>query len=402
MEGVGITGVRPGIGSTVMEKGIVLTANEVEGYSPAADWSRWTRSGRAPRPEGESRFARSWAEDLEQLAGLGITSLQLTLEWADLEPHPGSHDVPAIEFRRELLEASRNLGLKVWACLIDGSLPGWFLDDEGGFLDDRSRNIVWPRHIDWIGEHFGDLVDGWIPQREPLTWALRRYLRAEAPPGRRDPAIAAEAVRAAMLAEGEAWRLLKGTAPVATYQTARAIRPQAALSGGDDIKARPEAQLVERLLWHPWVSSITEGLLIVGNLPQREVDHLRGAFDRVIVELRPGLEIGPEGQWRRMAPDVGAMTETLRRVADELGGHDIVAAGNLAGVADDGRIRPDHVQQMLDATQEAVEETSVIGWWQSSPIDAYPAAPKGMPQPGLIDYDRTETSAATTFRDHGN
>ncbi len=385
-----------------MEKGVVLTANEVEGYSPAADGSRWIRSGKTPPPSAAPTFSHSWAEDLEQLAGLGITAIQITLEWADLEPHSGQHDEQAIEFRRELLQASRALGLTTWACLVDGSLPGWLLDDQGGFLDDRTRNIVWPRHIDWIGEHFGDLVDGWVPQREPLTWALRRYLLAEAPPGRRDPTVAAEAVRAAMLAEGEAWRLLRGTAPVATYQTARPVRAQTALSGEEHIKARPQAQLVERLLWHPWLSSVTEGLLIVGNLPQREVDHLRGAFDRVIVELRPGIEIGPEGQWRRQRPDVGSMAETLRRVADELGSHEVVAAGSLAGVVDDGRTRPDHVQQALDATAEAIEETSVVGWWQSSPIDGYHGDQAGTLRPGLIAHDRTETAAAATFRDHGD
>ena len=88
---------------------------------------------------------------------------------------------------------------------------------------DRARGLLWPRHVDWVGETFGDLVDGWVPQREPLHWALRRHLRAEAPPGGRDLKAAVQAVRAAMLADGEAWRLLRGTAPVATWQTARAI-----------------------------------------------------------------------------------------------------------------------------------------------------------------------------------
>ena len=145
------------------EYGVVLTATELEGCSPAADWSRWIARGRAPDSErGSPRtgFASSWAEDLEQLAGLGASTVTLTLEWADLEPQPGDIDNAAVEFRRDLLRTASELGLTPWACLVDGTLPGWFADDEGGFVDDRARGLLWPRHIDWIGETFGDLVQG--------------------------------------------------------------------------------------------------------------------------------------------------------------------------------------------------------------------------------------------------
>ena len=381
-----------------METGVVLTATELEGCAPAADWSRWILNGRASQPDpSRVAFAQSWREDLEQLAGLGITSIQITLEWARLEPEQGRHDDTDIEFRRELLETAKGLGLTTWGCLVDGTLPGWFSEDQGGFADDRSRGIVWPRHVDWIGEHFGDLVDGWVTQREPLTWALRRYLRAEAPPGRQDATLAAGAVRDSMLAEGEAWRLLKGTAPVAAYQTVRPIRSAKALGGGDDIKARPHAQNLERLLWHPWVSAITEGQLVVSDLPTRTVDHLRGAFDRIVVELRSPIEVTSEGEWRSLPLQPDSMAESLRRVAEEFETHEVVGAGNLAPIPDDGRARPDHMQAVLDLTSEATTETSVTGWWQSSPIDGYHWL-AGSASHGLIEAGRAESPAATTFR----
>lgn len=391
-----------------MELGAVLTATELEGCPPAADWSLWIRQGRAPAPDLSTSFTDSWREDLEQLAKIGLTSVQLTLEWARLEPRPGQYDESAIEFRRELFGAANRLGLTVWACLVDGTLPGWFSDDEGGFVDDRARNLVWPRHIDWIGEQFGDLVDGWVPQREAITWALRRYLRNEAPPGRTDGKAAAEAVRAAVLADGVAWRLLQGTAPVATYQTARAVHAEP-----DNIKAEAAARNLERLLWHPWLSALSEGRLLVGDLPPRTVDHLRGAFDRVIVELRPSILVDAKGRWRPHPPEgtIGprgwtpwpeAMAENLRRGAEELGGHEIVAAGNLADVADDGRARPDHQQAVLDLTSEAAAETRVVGWWQSSPIDGYQWEHGDTIRPGLIDGSRVEGAAAETVRSFAN
>jgi beta-glucosidase len=380
-----------------IDLGVTLTATELEGCAPAADWSRWIRSGRAPAPTDPLPYPESWREDLEQLAGLGVDSIAITLEWARLEPRPGQHDEDAIEWRREQLQACRALGVKTWAYLVDGTLPGWFVDDEGGFVDDRARNLLWPRHIDWIGERYGDLVDGWVPQREPIRWALRRHFRGTAPPGQRDAAKTAEAVRAAVLADGEAWRLLAGTAPVATHQTARPIVAERATAGTENLKARPRAQHVERLLWHPWLGALSDGRLAVDDLPTRQVEHLRGAFDRVIVELREGIEVAADGSWRAQNPEPGAMAEMVRRVADELDDHEIVGAGDLAGVADDGRARADHVQAVLDLTVDAAAESSVVGWWQTSPIDGYYWLAGSGARPGLITADRRETDAARAF-----
>jgi beta-glucosidase/6-phospho-beta-glucosidase/beta-galactosidase len=78
--------------------------------------------------------------------------------------------------------------------------------------------------------------------------------------------------------------------------------------------------------------------------------------------------------------------------------HPLVAAGDLADVADDGRARPDHVQAMLEGTIDAVAETTVIGWWQTSPIDGYQWERGFSLRPGLIDRGRNETGAAATFR----
>ena len=387
------------------EKGAILTATEIEGCAPASDWSLWIRKGKAQTVNLLTSFADSWREDIEQLAKLGLSDLQGTLEWAQLEPEPGDHYEPAIEFRRELLEVARSHGLRLWACLVDGTLPGWFADDAGGFLDDHGRSLIWPRHVDWVGEQFGDLVDGWVPQREPIMWALRRYLRATAPPGRADGTLAARAVQAAILADGEAWRLLQGTAPVAMYQTARGVHPTP-----DDVKAKPRADGLERLLWHPWLSALTEGEMIVGDLPPRTVEHLRGAFDRVIVELRPSIEIDGNGRWHPYPSDIApgpsgwaawpeAMAENLRRTADELSDHKIVAAGNLADVTDDGRARPDHQLTVLELTSEATKDTNVVGWWQSAPIDGYHWERAETLQPGLIDQQRRETASARIFRE---
>ena len=83
------------------------------------------------------------------------------------------------------------------------------------------------------------------------------------------------------------------------------------------------------------------------------------------------------------------MGEALRRVAEELGSHQIIGAGSLADVTDDGRSRPDHISAVFELIDEASRSTSVAGWWQTSPIDGYhwgaasrPARPHRRPAPG--------------------
>ena len=52
----------------------------------------------------------------------------------------------------------------------------------------------------------------------------------------------------------------------------------------------------------------------------------------------------------------------------------------------------------VDLTDEAAVDTSVIGWWQSSPIDGYHWERGSSISPGIIGQDRTETEAAKTLR----
>jgi len=162
--------------------GFLLTASELEGVAPTADWSRWISHDRAPESRDGAGFRSTWRDDLEQLAQLGANEIAITLEWARLWPTANAPDGEEVEFRRDLLSTINELGLTPWGCLIDGTLPGWFADDERGFTDDKTRNLLWPRHVDWIGETFGDLVGGWIPMREPRQWAAWGHLVGATPP----------------------------------------------------------------------------------------------------------------------------------------------------------------------------------------------------------------------------
>ena len=361
----------------VRPTGFLLTASELEGVAPTAEWSRWISRDRAPNSSDGAGFRSSWRDDLEQLAQLGASEIAITLEWARLWPTANAPDGEEVEFRRDLLAMIGELGLTPWACLIDGTLPGWFADDERGFTDDKTRNLVWPRHVDWVGETFGDLVGGWIPMREPRQWAAWGQLVGATPPGNQRRRDMQKMVDAVTTAEIDAERLLRGSAPIATYVTGRTV-----LGAYDNVKAAPHAAWLTNHLGQRWLDDLADG-------------SARDAFDRIIVQLRPGISVDGDGAWDPLSggdqPD--ALLAPLEAVLASSGDREVVAAGDLAGVDDNGSAQAEHLRAMVSGSADV----GVAGWWQSSPIDGWHWQHGFTATPGLIDRDRTVRPAAGAF-----
>jgi beta-glucosidase/6-phospho-beta-glucosidase/beta-galactosidase len=195
--------------------------------APRSDWAAWEADGRVP-PSGDGNgFRTRYADDFALLAEHGITHYRLTVEWARLEPSEGRWDEDEVAHVRRVLEAGRDAGVAVWACLLHGSAPGWFTDDQRGWLDGKAATLTWPRHVDRVAGAVGDLVAGWVPIHEPDLQARLGYGEGTFPPGRHREDDERDALAALRTAEAEAARLLRtGEAPVAV--TARPDEPREA------------------------------------------------------------------------------------------------------------------------------------------------------------------------------
>jgi beta-glucosidase/6-phospho-beta-glucosidase/beta-galactosidase len=172
-----------------------------------------------PSADGNG-FRTRYADDFALLVDHGIRHYRVTVEWARLEPSEGRWDQNEVAHVRRVLEAGRDAGVAVWACLLHGTAPGWFSDDRRGWLDDKAATLTWPRHVDRVGEALGDLVAGWVPIHEPDLQARLGYGEGTFPPGRHGEDDERDALDALRTAEAEAARLLRtGGAPVAvTFQ----------------------------------------------------------------------------------------------------------------------------------------------------------------------------------------
>jgi beta-glucosidase/6-phospho-beta-glucosidase/beta-galactosidase len=204
--------------------GTGAAATQCEGAAPQSDWAGWEAEGRVPPSADGNGFRTRYADDLALLADHGITHHRVTVEWARLEPSEGRWDENEVAHLRRVLEAARDAGVAVWACLLHGSAPGWFTDDQRGWLDDKAATLTWPRHVDRVGEALGDLVAGWVPIHEPDLQGRLAYGEGTFPPGRHGEDDERDALAALRTAEAEAARLLRtGGAPVAV--TARPGQP---------------------------------------------------------------------------------------------------------------------------------------------------------------------------------
>jgi beta-glucosidase len=195
--------------------GTGAAATQCEGAAPRSDWAGWEAEGRAPASADGNGFRTRYADDFALLAAHGITHHRLTVEWARLEPHPGRWDADEVAHLCRVLTAARTSGVDVWVCLLHGTAPGWFTDDQRGWLDDKAV-LVWARHVDRVAEALGDLVAGWVPVHEPEVAARLGYGGGTFPPGRHRDEDHHDARAALLDAEAEAARLLRtGPAPVA-------------------------------------------------------------------------------------------------------------------------------------------------------------------------------------------
>jgi beta-glucosidase len=392
--------------------GTGASSTQTEGAAPAGDWARWERLGRAPASGEGNGFATRYREDFALLGSLGLDQHRLSLEWARLEPRQGEHDPAVVEHYREVLAAGRDAGLEIWVCLHHFTLPGWFSDDLGGFLDSRGLGYHWPRHVDWVAETFGDLVAGWKPVNEPLAYAAGGYLLGAMPPGRADAGDFADALRATHLANLAAWRLLRGgDQPVATVMNLSPVRSVAtSTEPGATEKAREWRRIVDDAYWGCWISLLRDGIWQNPLGGTEEVPDAAGAFDLIGFSYYSAVAVDQDGVLNPWPDDArrgplgdarypDGLGECLERLAEELPGRRLliseVGLGTSPGDPSADAERCEYMERVMELVVDAVGagiDLAGLFWWTG--IDNYEWLHGFDAQFGLVDVHRQPRPSA--------
>ena len=278
-----------------------------------------------------------------------------------IEPRQGERDHEAIEHYRSILEAAHNAGIEPWVCLHHFTLPGWFGDDLGGFLDEKAARYWWPRHVDFIAETFGDLVFGWKPMNEPGAYALIGFLTGTFPPGRTEVDDFRTALRNLHRANAEAAQLLRGTnAPVATIHNLSPI-----YAADSSAEARDRASRVNDVMWGSWTEP--ELLDPFDLLGFSYYSALAVGGDGAFSPYPHDAKVGPMGY----APWSAGFGEVLHRLAEEHPDKPLLVDECGIGTEDDDW-RATYLRECLDEVERAISDgIDIRGFFHWTAVDNY-------------------------------
>ena len=391
--------------------GAGFSGTQLEGSASCSDTARWEAAGRLPASGNGNDFARRYAEDFDLLAGLGLTRYRTSLDWARLEPIEGYHDGAAVEHALEVLTAARAAGLAPWVCLHHRSTPGWFADDLGGFSDEHARSYHWARHVDWMGETFGDLVEGWLGISQPVNVAAHGWFMGEMPPGNADPAAFIRTLEGLYLANHIAWRLLRsGSAPVATIMNLHPLGSAVETDAppGAASAAAAIAQSYDDVVWGSWIRALRDGVIALPGRSPIEVPDLAGSFDLVGFSYYSGVCAQADGSTTRAWPEGRPIDQfgrsiwpegmgiVLRRLASELPGKPLLVAETGVATADDERALDATFAEVADAVRDGADVRGLFVW---SPIDTWEWEAGFEANFGVADIERNLRPSAQVVRD---
>ncbi|MFZ2958286.1 MAG: family 1 glycosylhydrolase [Candidatus Ozemobacteraceae bacterium] len=173
--------------------GTALSAHSVEG-GHMNDWCLWeSMPGHISDGSNSGPACNHWelfAEDHAWMKKLGQNAVLMSIEWSRIEPMRGVYDAAAVEHYRMMLTSLRNQGIEPVVILCDRTFPTW----TSGRLDTPGHAFDFFRYAEYAAKAFGDLVDYWIPVRDPIGMVARVYKDGIYPPGRVDPTAYGKAV----------------------------------------------------------------------------------------------------------------------------------------------------------------------------------------------------------------
>lgn len=328
-------------------------------------------------------FRSQFADDIALLASVGVTDLRLGFDWARLEPRPGGLDGHWVEWYSDVITAASGSGVRIWASLLERTIPAWF-DDEGGFLDPKSAGRRWPRFVEQVADIFGDRVGGWFPLDDPIGYAAR----TEPDDARRH----GEVIDTLVVAWRDAWRILHGGPSVATSLTIRHVRPADATPAAAE-RARRE----DHLRFTTFLRGLRDGTVVIPGRADRILTDLAGAVDVIGIKMRSDL-----------ASDSSIDDESLRRWQER-------SQTSIHRVVDEGPGRPLTIAYRVNrqSTTETARDAEVlceafIRSVESSRHDGIEietvfiepgvAADRTASAHALLDWDRHETTVARAWQ----
>ena len=175
--------------------GTVLSTHSVEG----GHQNNWTAWEAVPGHIADGRISgmacNHWelfSEDQKWMKELGQNAVIVSLEWSRIEPQPRQYDQAAIDHYRSMLKSLRSQGIEPVVVLWDRTLPAWVASYGG--LEAPAIILDFADYSKVVAKNFGDLVDVFVPLRDPVGAVDKAYKLNINPPGKCDLAACAKSL----------------------------------------------------------------------------------------------------------------------------------------------------------------------------------------------------------------
>jgi len=190
--------------------GVATAAHQVEGNNQTSDWWAWEQQqGRIKQGHTSGLACNWWANaeaDFDRAADLGVSALRLSVEWARVEPRPGTFDEHALGRYAEMLQGLHERGIEPMVTLHHFSSPRW-LADQGGWENPEVVSLF-ARYVRRVVESLRDHCDLWCTINEPNVYAVEGYLDGIFPPGKSDLRAAMRVLRNMLKGHAAAYRTI--------------------------------------------------------------------------------------------------------------------------------------------------------------------------------------------------
>jgi len=368
--------------------GAATAAHQVEGNNIHSDWWRSEQVGLLPyRSEQACESWTRWREDIRLLRELGLNAYRLSLEWARIEPEPGSFDTGALDTYAEQLRDLKQAGIEPMVTLHHFTSPSWLADMGGWSNPDVVERFV--AYTARVAQHTGDLVRWWITLNEPSILGFKAYIEGSWPP--HEPGNLrgySRLMRHANRGHRLARQALKRARPDAMVSMAFAIWPLHPLRPWSPIDQA--MAVIGDWLW--------QGRILKRTLPALDWIGVN-YYSRTLVGW-PWPSDGP-GASSRERTDFGweIYPEGLRAVLNRVGrfGKPVIITENGIADADDDQRAAyivAHVLQMHHALQDGVDLRGYMHW---TLMDNFEWAEGFNQQFGLATRDRQLRPSASVY-----
>jgi beta-glucosidase len=392
--------------------GTATSATQVEGHCATSDWAAFARQpGRikgGDRPDVACDSWHRWPEDVALQKGLGMGAYRLSVEWARIEPRPGSFDAPSLDTYRKLLGALRDAGIEPMVTLHHFTLPGWLADRGGVLADDFVSRFA--RFARATADALGDLCTLWVTINEPNVLAAHAYLLGVWPPAAKSPTAALRAHYRLLEAHVAAYRALKQArgdrAQVGLAHHLRIVQPERAHSQRD----QGAAAAFGRIFNEAFAAAVCDGSMyghldpLIRGASGFRVAEARGTQDffginyysRDVVRFSPrhaaemfvargvppGAEVSDLG-WEVYPEGLGMLVRSWARRS----GLPVYVTENGIADATDAKRSPFLIRHLAELARAIDDGVDVRGYFHWSLLDNFEWSEGFAPRFGLVEVD---------------